>query len=282
MKRLVPLLLFTASVISVLVTLSIFGFMILLGLPLFEEGRFFPLMTASWEPTEGIYGIGPMITGTIAIASLGVAIGFPLSLGSAALLNGIAKQRSAFFLKRIVEMMTGIPTVVYGFVGIFLLVPMIREGFGNGSGMCILSAGLLLSLLISPTMILFFSESFRQVPADTQLAVDALGANRVQKFLYLTLPSSARGIVTGLVMGMGRAVGDTMIALMVSGNAIAVPESVLDSARTLTAHIALIIAADFDSLEFKTLFACGIILYLYSACCVLIVRVAVKRGQNAW
>lgn len=168
--------------------------------------------------------------------------------------------------------MTGIPTVIYGFVGIFLLVPIIREIFKSGSGMCILSASLLLSILVCPTMILIFTDSFDQVPKPFLDAVDALGGNKAQKVLYVILPYSWRGVLTGLILALGRAMGDTMIALMVAGNAVALPHSVLDSARTLTAHIALVIAADFESLEFKTLFACGIILYLFTTAIALSVR----------
>jgi phosphate transport system permease protein len=138
--------------------------------------------------------------------------------------------------------------------------------------MCILSASLLLAILISPTMILFFSDSFDQVPKPFLDAVDALGGNNAQKILYVILPYSWRGVLTGLILALGRAMGDTMIALMVAGNAVALPDSVLDSARTLTSHIALIIASDFESLEFKTLFACGIILYLFTTVIALSVR----------
>jgi phosphate transport system permease protein len=169
--------------------------------------------------------------------------------------------------------MTGIPTVIYGFVGVFLLVPVIRSMADAGSGFCILSASLLLSILISPTLILFFSESFERVPRSYLDAVDALGANRAQKFLFVILPNAWRGVLGGILLGLGRAVGDTLIALMVAGNAIGAPESVFDSARTLTAHIALIIAADFDSSEFRVIFAAGMLLYLFTLLLMLLVRI---------
>ncbi len=273
-------ILFLASLTCVLVTVSIFLFMIALGLPLFEDGLFFSSLGRMWIPDKGIYGIYPMIIGTLSIAFTGVAIAFPVSLGASALITGIADNRISFVLKTTIEMMIGIPTVVYGFIGVFLLVPFIREFFGSGSGMCILSASIMLALLISPTMIKVFSESFNQIPFETRLAVDAMGGTSTQKFLYLILPSSFRGIANGLVLALGRAAGDTMIALMIAGNAVLIPGSPLDSARSLTAHIALVIAADFQSLEFKTLFACGIVLYLFSAMIVLFIRLIASVGRQ--
>lgn len=261
-----------AAVLSLSVTVLIFGFMVILGLPLFKGDQFIELLSKPWLPDHGSFGIYPMIVGTLSIALLGLGFAFPLCLGCSAFISVLGPKRLGRILKKTVQLMTGIPTVIYGFVGIFLLVPVIREVFESGSGMCILSASLLLAILISPTMIFFFSDSFDQVPKPFLDAVDALGGNKAQKILYVILPYSWRGVLTGLMLALGRAMGDTMIALMVAGNAVALPDSVLDSARTLTAHIALIIAADFESLEFKTLFACGIILYLFTTFIALSVR----------
>lgn len=261
-----------SAVLSLSVTVLIFGFMVILGLPLFKDGQFFELFSKPWLPDHGIFGIYPMIMGTLSITLLGLALAFPLCLGCSAFISVLGPKILGQIMKKTAQVMTGIPTVIYGFVGIFFLVPIIREMFESGSGMCILTASLLLAILVSPTMIFFFSDSFDQVPKSFLDAVDALGGNKAQKILYVILPYSWRGILTGSILALGRAMGDTMIALMVAGNAVAVPDSVFDSARTLTAHIALIIAADFDSLEFKTLFACGIILYLFTTFIAVAVR----------
>ncbi|MEA1921265.1 MAG: phosphate ABC transporter permease subunit PstC [Pseudomonadota bacterium] len=261
-----------ATVVGVLLTLSIFAFMVMLGLPLFSVHSLTLLLTQAWAPDQGLYGVFPFICGTCAIVSLSLLIAFPLSLGNAILIHLLAPRRLARFLHQVVKMMTGVPTVIYGFVGIFFLVPLVREWFSRGSGMCILSAALLLALLISPTMILVFLESFAAIPATHLRALEALGGTRRQKLLHVILPGARTGIITGLLLALGRALGDTMIALMVAGNATAQPESLLDSVRTLTAHIALVMAADFDSIEFKTIFACGIILYLWTAVLTLSLR----------
>ncbi len=280
-ERIIESLLRAAALASASVSVLIFAFMAYLGYPLVEKGQLGNLFTRPWLPDQGLYGIYPMIVGTLWIASLALLFGFPLSLGYAALIQLTTDRKSAFsrLLRKVAEIMTGIPTVVYGFVGIFLLVPFIRRWLGGGSGMCILSAALLLSVVISPTMILFFTDSFARVPREHLRAVDALGGRPAQKLLYVVLPRSLRGIGCGLVLAFGRAMGDTLIALMVAGNAVAVPGSISDSARTLTAHIALVTAADFDSLEFRTLFACGLVLYLMTSLTVTTVGMLSGRGE---
>ncbi|MEQ8151835.1 MAG: ABC transporter permease subunit [Smithellaceae bacterium] len=261
-----------AALWSMALTILIFVFMLILGLPLFREGRFFSLLFTPWIPGEEQFGIYPMIMGTAAISVLSLCFGAPLAIGVSVFISVLQPGRLGRWLKKVVVLMTGVPTVVYAFVGIFLLVPLVQSFFTAGSGMNILTASLVLALLIAPTMILIFSGSFENVPISYCNAADALGSSAVQKFVYVILPYSWRGIITGLILGAARAVGDTLVALMLAGNAVAVPGSVFDSARTLTAHIALVTAADFDSIEFRTIFAGGILLYLITLIMVLTVR----------
>jgi phosphate transport system permease protein len=203
---------------------------------------------------------------------LSLCFAFPLSLGTAAFISVIQRGVVGRFVRNAVILMTAIPTVVYAFVGIFLLVPLVQSIVSSGAGMSIFTASLVLALLVSPTMILIFQNSFDSVPQSYIHAVDALGGSAVQKLLYVILPCSWKGIVAGLILGLGRAMGDTLVALMLAGNAVAQPGSIFESARTLTAHIALVTAADFDSMEFRTIFACGILLYLSTTLIVLAVR----------
>ncbi|MCP4720124.1 MAG: ABC transporter permease subunit [Desulfobacteraceae bacterium] len=268
-----------ASLLSLGITLGILGFMVILAYPIFARGLFWDMLIGPWSPDQGLFGIGPMIAGTMSIAFLAVGISFPISLGVSSFVGILHPRGKGKILKGMVEAMTAVPTVIYGFVGIFLLVPLVRELFSRGSGMCILSAGIMLGILISPTMILFFTQSFTMVPKSYLNAAEALGANRVQKFFYIVLPFAWRSMVTGLILSFGRAMGDTLIALMISGNAVGFPGSILDSARTLTAHIALIIAADFDSIEFKTIFICGISLYAMTGIMVSLTRFLSRKGR---
>ena len=265
-----------AAIMSAAVPLAIFIFMALLGYPILTSGRLFGTLLGAWDPIQQSYGILPMIIGTFILAILAVAAAFPVCLGCAALVSDAAPGPVGRCLHAVVRMMTGIPTVVYGFVGIFLLVPVIREAFGGGSGFSLLTAALMLALLVSPTMILLFCDSFGRVTHTYRQAAAALGATTAQQFLFVVLPQARNGILAGVLLGLGRAIGDTMISLMLAGNAVAFPDHVFDSARTLTAHIALIIAADFDSPEFRTLFLCGLTLYVLTTLLVLFVRLTMR------
>lgn len=261
-----------SAIVSGSITLIIFGFMLFMALPLLSGGKILRILSGAWSPGNGSYGIFPMIVSTLAISLLSVAISFPVSIGCSGFMGVLGPKQLNRYLKKIVQVMTGIPTVIYGFVGIFLLVPIVRELAGRGSGMSVITAALMLSVLISPTMILFFNDSFERVPGSYLEAADGLGASKVQKLVYVVLPNAGKGIVMGLILAFGRALGDTLVALMIAGNSTQVPGSIFDSARTLTAHIALVIAADYESLEFKSIFACGIVLYLFTTAIVLGVR----------
>jgi len=271
---------FLAALISASISIIILIFMIILGLPLFKGGFFLHVLTQPWAPDHQLYGISSMVIGTLAIAFLALLLAFPLSFGTSILISIIKPPILSQLLEKIVQFMTGIPTVVFGFIGIFLLTPFMREHLSRGSGRCILSASLMLAVLIVPTMILFFTNSFDRIPTSWLTAADALGCNQMQKFLYVILPNSLKGLATGTILAMGRAIGDTMIALMMAGNAVAVPHSVLDPARTLTAHIAMVIAADFDSLEFRIIFACGLILYFMILGITLVIRSLNQAAGN--
>lgn len=260
-----------AAVLSTLITVYVLGFMIYLSLPVIRTTNLAHILTSPWSPGQGLFGIFPMIIGTLCISFLSMVISIPLSLGCTLFIT-IVRPESR--LKTLIEFMTAVPTVIYGFIGIFLLVPFIREFFAYGSGMCILSASLMLGLMISPTLILFFTQSITNIPSSFITAANALGARPFQKFFLVILPLAWRGILTGVILGFGRAMGDTLIALMISGNAVMLPESVLDSARTLTAHIALVIAADFDSIEFKILFICASSLYLITTLGIMLARLS--------
>ncbi len=268
-----------AALASCAVTLAILGFMAVLAWPVFHSGRIWEMLISPWQPDQDLFGLAPMVAGTVAIALPALVISLPISLGAAYFVGILHPGQS--WLKRLVQAMTAVPTVIYGFAGVFLLVPVIRQmnvamGAG-GSGMCILAAALMLAVLISPTMILFFLNSFSMVPRAELHAVAALGADPAQIFLWAVLPRAWQGMVTGIILSLGRAVGDTLIGLMIAGNAVAFPHSLLASARTLTAHIALVIAADFQSMEFTTLFVSGLLLYAMTGLGVILSRQLTRR-----
>ncbi len=272
LSRTLERLFFLAAIGSALLTAAVFLLLCQLAKPLFQHGGLGTLLCSPWNPGHGQYGIYPMIVGSLSIAFLSVLISFPFSLGCAFFITHFGPLALRRKLLNLVRFMTSIPTVVYGFVALFLLVPFMREFLTGGSGMNILTASVVLAILIAPTMIIFFVDSLQRVPLSYRQAVDALGGSPAQQLLYVVLPMAWPGILNGLLLGLGRAMGDTLISLMLAGNAVAVPTALTQAARTLTAHIALVMAADFASMEFQSIFACGIFLYLFTALLIVALR----------
>ncbi|VVS92056.1 PstC family ABC transporter permease [Desulfoluna spongiiphila] len=268
-----------AAFITMGLTLAIFGFMGWLALPLLEQGTFATLLTPVWQPGQGRFGLLPMIGGTLAVALPATLLAFPVSLGFACFATHLAPVRLRKGLKALASLMTGIPTVVYGFSAVFLLVPLVRQLGGRGSGFSIVAAVLVLALLISPTMILILISAFEAVPRQWLRSFAAMGATPEETVWGLLLPQSTRAMAGALLLGLGRATGDTLIALMLAGNAVLAPGDPLGPARTLTSHIALVMAADFDSPEFRSVFACGILLYLLIFALTLLVRRLTRRPE---
>ena len=218
------------------------------------------LLGATWDPETGQYGLLPMLIGTLSVALLATVIGFVGALATALYFDAIGERRLKRLLYRGILVLGAIPTVVYGLVGVVILVPWLRQYVVEGAGWSILAAGIMLSLVIWPTMALFLIDSFRSTPPEFAAITSALGGERIQYQLGVLLPFHRRSIGVALSLGLARAMGDTMIALMLAGNSLTMPHSITDSARTLTAHIALLFAGDFDSPAFRSIFVSGLIL----------------------
>lgn len=254
--------------------------MVVLAWPLVQSGQLLTLIGGDWRPQAGHYGIAPMLFASLLLAGSAVLVALPLSLGTAFTATILAPSPIRALLLSAVRLMAGVPTVIYGFAAVFYLVPLMRGWIGSGSGFTVLTASLVLAVLISPTMIIFFVNGLQSVPQGYRLAAEALGCRPAQKLLRLLVPQAKSAIIAGIVLGFGRALGDTMISLMLAGNSAIVPDSLLSPGRTLTAHIALVIAADFSSLEFKSIFACGIILYLITTTIVVALRHGLSYRQG--
>lgn len=265
---------------SGLLLIAILFMMAFLGWPLVENGRFSALFSTIWDPREHSYGIMPMMLGSLRITVLALIFSLPMSIATACLAELLAPRPLRQLLLIIIRFMAGVPTVVYGFVAVFLLVPVMREYLIQGSGFSILTASIVLAVLIAPTMIIFFASGLQSVPRPYCAAVESLGARPMQKLIYLLLPQAYPTLLIGVILGLGRAMGDTLISLMLAGNSVALPESVAQSGRTLTAHIALVIAADLSSMEFATIFACGLTLSLFTVCLIFSIRLLERFGTR--
>ncbi|NPV54488.1 MAG: phosphate ABC transporter permease subunit PstC [Firmicutes bacterium] len=269
----------------VVVALSAIAVLGLIILFIFKEGS--PLMArvglirfiagAKWAPSRGIFGILPMIWGSIWVTAGALAIGVPLGLACAIFLAEMASGRVSAILKPAVELLAGIPSVVYGFIGLVVLVPFIRKWLG-GPGFSVLAAAIVLGIMILPTIISISFDAFKAVPAAYRDGMLALGATRWQAIRMVILPAARPGIVAAVILGMGRAVGETMAVIMVAGNATKIPSSILAPVRTLTSNIAL--EMGYAAGEHReALFATGIVLFIVIALLNLAARLFATGGR---
>ncbi len=265
-------LLLGATIISCGSVLAILGFLCYFAVPIFSQGHLGEIFASDWRPFQGRFGILPMIAGSLCLAAAAMGMAFPLALGLCGFAQGLGPRRLGRPLLGLIHFMTGIPTVIYGFVSVIFLVPLVRGLFPESTGYSWLTATLTLGLMILPTIVLVIQAQLQQVDARVRLAAAALGFSPAQTLLWVLAPLASRGLWAAAVLGFSRAVGDTIIALMVAGNAAQVPHSLLDSIRTLTAHIALVVATDSTSQAYQSIFASGLILFGLTAAVNLCLR----------
>jgi len=227
---------------SLLFLFLIFLFILIEGLPLFYRVGLTNIIAGfKWAPTKGFFGIFPMIVSSFLVTFGSLALGGPLGLACAVYLAEYADKKKKLFLKPALELLAGIPSVVYGFLGVLYIVPVIRNHLG-GSGFSLLAAAIVLGIMILPTVISISYDSLMSVPRAYREGSLAMGATKWQTTFRVVIPASISGILAGFILGMGRAIGETMAVIMVAGNALKIPGSVLDPLRTLTSNIALELA----------------------------------------
>ena len=227
-----------------------------------------------WQPYQGHFGILPMCLGSLALSGFALLLGWPLALGLCCWLLAEESPSAGPFVRLtggLIRFMTTIPTVVYGFAAVFLLTPLVRTALG-GTGMCMLSAGIVLMLLILPTMVLVLEAGLS--PRLEQLCPWglALGFSRLNLLRLFVLPEGRRCLAAAAVLGGGRAMGDTLVPLMLAGNAPVVPGGFTEGLRTLTAHMALVTANEVGGAAYNSLFAAGLILLLVNAAASMALR----------
>jgi phosphate ABC transporter permease protein PstC len=247
------------SSISSLVIITIFIFEE--GLPLIlHTGLKDFIFSTHWAPTKGYFGIGAMIVSSILVTLGAMVLGVPLGLACAIVLAEFSSERLRRLLKPTLELLAGIPSVVYGFLGVIWLVPLIRDHLG-GPGLSLLAAAVILGIMILPTVISISIDALTAVPDVYRDGSIALGATEWQTVRRVVLPAASSGIITAIILGMGRAVGETMAVIMVAGNALKIPSSILDPVRTLTSNIALELGYAAGRHR-EALFATGIVLFI--------------------
>ena len=258
---------FINGMVSVIVLLGIFGLLLYTSFPAFQEVDFWEFITGTnWNPTsyyKAVYGIVPMLVSTFMVTIGALLIAIPLGIGTAAYLSDVASPRNREIVKPIVEILAGIPSVVIGFLGIVVIGPFIAKVFNLPNGLNALNGSLLLAIMALPTIISISEDALNNVPTSYDHASLALGASKWQTVVRVKLPAAMSGIIAACMLGMGRAIGETMTVLMATGCAPAMPESFMGPVRTLTSSIAIELGeVPYNTTHYYALFALGLVLFV--------------------
>lgn len=277
LEKTVESLFLSSAVAAVLIVLIIFIFIFLEGLPVVQKyGLIHFIAGRSWDPGNFQFGLLPIITGSACVTVGSLIFGVPLGLGCAIFLAEMAPAKLTMIVRPVIGLLAGIPSVVYGFYGLVVLVPMIRD-LSGGRGFSVLAGSMVLAVMILPTIINISENSIRSVPRELREGSLALGATHWQTIKKVILPAAGPGIMTAVALGVGRAAGETMAVILVTGNVAAVPQSILDPVRTLTANIAIDMGYSSGD-HSRALFAAGIALLLIIVALNTLVALAPKKA----
>lgn len=275
---------FIAACASVLAVALICIFLFANGLPAMSEIGFVEFLTGTmWKPNNDIYGILPMIVGSLYVTAGAIVIGVPIGILTAVFMAFYCPKQIYKPLKTATELLAGIPSVVYGFFGLVVLVPLVRQlgrdlGFG-GNGSSMLTASLILGMMILPTIIGLTESALRAVPGQYYEGAVALGATHERAIFRVVLPAAKSGTVAAIVLGVGRAIGETMAVIMVAGNQTWMPKGLFKGVRTMTANIVIEMGYATD-LHREALIATGVVLFVF----ILIINFCVallNRGDKS-
>ena len=251
-----------SACISVIAVITICVFLLMNGVPAIAEiGVFDFLLGRTWKPLENEFGIFPMIVGSLYVTAGAILIGVPIGLLCAVYMAKFCPKQLYKILKPAIELMAGIPSIVYGFFGLMVIVPMMQNMIG-GSGKSMLTASLLLGMMILPTIIGVAESAIRAVPDSYYEGSLALGATAERSVFFAALPAAKTGIMAGVILGIGRAIGETMAVVMVCGNQSVMPKGLASGVRTLTANIVLEMGYAAD-LHRDALIATAVVLFVF-------------------
>ena len=235
------------------------------------------LFGTKWKPSSGYYGIFPMIIGSILVTGIAVVIGVPIGILCAVFMSHYCPEKLYRFVKPAINLLAGIPSIVYGFFGLVVIVPIMKELFG-GSGKSLLTAGILLGIMILPTVIKTTESSLNAVPKSYYEGALALGATHERSVFFASLPAAKSGILAAIILGVGRAIGETMAVILVAGNQTVIPKSITSGIRTLTSNIVMEMGYA-GGLHREALIATGVVLFVF----ILIINLcfsALKRRKD--
>ena len=238
-EKIMHALFLICACVSILAVVVICVYLFGTGIPAIADVGFFKfLFGTEWRPDAESWGIFPMIIGSILVTGIAILIGVPIGVLCAVFMSFYCPKKLYRFVKPAINLLAGIPSIVYGFFGVMVLVPFIRNVFG-GSGKSLLTAGILLGIMILPTIIKTTEASLNAVPTSYYEGSLALGATHERSVFFAALPAAKSGILAAIILGVGRAIGETMAVVMVAGNQAILPESITSGVRTLTSNVIL-------------------------------------------
>ncbi|EAK0464783.1 phosphate ABC transporter permease subunit PstC [Campylobacter upsaliensis] len=251
------------ALLSIFAVLMICFFLFANAIPTITQiGLFDFIFGLDWYPTEEIFGIFPMIVGSIYVTALAILIGVPLGVLSAIYLSRFASKKEQKYILPAVELLGAIPSVVYGFFGLVVIVPLLATTFSGIPGKSVLAAALILSIMILPTIILVSKAAIDALPQSYYEGALALGASKEKSVFFALIPAAKSGILASIILGVGRAIGEAMAVIMVAGNQALIPTSVLEGVRTLTTNIVLEMGYAQD-LHREVLIANAVVLFVF-------------------
>ena len=276
---------FTNGILAVFILLGIFVFMLYTAIPAFREIDIKEFFTSkNWNPTSPVkeeYGILSMVFSTFLVTLGALVIAVPIGIGVASYLSDVAHWKVREIVKPIIEILAGIPSVVIGFLGIVLFGPAIAKITGQSHGLNAVNGSILLAVMALPTIISISEDSLNAVPRAYKEASLALGASRWQTLIRVKIPAALSGIIAAIMLGMGRAIGETMTVLMATGNAPAFPSGFLSSIRTMTATIAIELGeVPYYTTHYYALFAIGLVLFIITFIVNLISDLVLHKFQE--
>ena len=239
-----------------------------------EIGIFNFLFGEEWRPSNDVYGILPMILGSIYVTAGAIAIGVPIGIFTSVFMAHYCPKKIYPFLKSATELLAGIPSVVYGFFGLVVIVPLVRSYTatrGGGNGQTMLTASIILGIMILPTIIGVTESAMRSVPDQYYEGSLALGATKERTIFRIVIPAAKSGVIAGIVLGIGRAIGETMAVIMVAGNQPRMPQGILEGVRTMTTNIVMEMGYAAD-LHREALIATAVVLFVF----ILIINACVS------
>ena len=277
-EKIMKIVFLTAACVSILAVILICVFLFASGVPAIREiGVSDFILGGSWKPNQELYGIFPMIVGSIYVTAGAIVVGVPIGLLCAVFMARYCPAGLYRILKPAVDLLAGIPSIVYGFFGLMVIVPMLQNMFG-GSGKSLMTASVLLGIMILPTIISVAESNIRAVPEQYYEGSLALGATKERSVFRAVLPAAKMGIMAGIILGIGRAIGETMAVVMVCGNQAIMPRGITEGVRTLTANIVLEMGYA-SGLHREALIATAVVLFVF----ILIINLsfmALKRRAD--